>query len=43
MGNLRKPLYRVGPASTWEVRAIHLWETVRQHLDTPLATDEFSH
>ena len=43
MGNLRTPLYRVGPASTWEVRAIHLWETVRKQLDTPLATDEFSH
>lgn len=43
IGNLPTPLYRMGPASTWEVRAIHLWETVRQHLDTPLATDEFSH
>ena len=43
MGNLRTPFYRVGPASTWEVRAIHLWETVRKQLDTPLATDEFSH
>lgn len=43
MGNLRTPFYRVGPASTWEVRAIHLWETVRKQLDTPLTTDEFSH
>ena len=41
MDNLRSPFCRVGPASTWEVRATHLWETLRRQLDTPLAPDEF--
>jgi choline monooxygenase len=41
MENLRSPFYRVGPASTWEVRAEHLWPTVRQQVATPLAPDEF--
>ena len=42
MDNLRSPFCRVGPASTWEVRATHLWETLRHQLDTPLAPDEFA-
>ena len=41
MTNLRSPFYRVGPPSTWEVRAVHLWRTVREQLATPLAPDEF--
>jgi len=41
MSNLRSPFYRVGPPSTWEVRAVHLWRTVREQLATPLAPDEF--
>ena len=42
MENLRSPFFRVGPASTWEVRATRLWDTVRRLLDTPLAPDEFA-
>lgn len=42
MDNLRSPFARVGPASIWEVRATHLWETLRRQLDTPLASDEFA-
>ena len=42
MDNLRSPFARAGPASTWEVRATHLWDTVRGLLDTPLAPDEFA-
>ena len=41
MQNLRSPFCRVGPSATWEVRAVHLWRTVRAQLDTPLAADEF--
>ena len=41
MDNLRSPFYRVGPASTWEVRAANLWEVVRRQVATPLAPDEF--
>jgi hypothetical protein len=42
MENLRSQLFRVGPPAAWEVRAVHLWKTVREQLATPLADDEFA-
>ncbi len=41
MANLRSPLYRVGPASKWEGRAVHIDRLVRADMATPLAEDEF--
>ncbi|TMK58470.1 MAG: aromatic ring-hydroxylating dioxygenase subunit alpha [Actinobacteria bacterium] len=41
MKNLRSPFYRVGPPSTWEARAAHFMQQVRQDVATPLAADEF--
>lgn len=42
MRNLRSPFYRVGPPTTWEGRAAHFMQTVRDDVATPLAPDEFT-
>ena len=36
------PFYRVGPPSTWEARAAHFMQQVRNDVATPLAPDEFA-
>ena len=41
MENLRSPLYRVGPPSNWEGRALHIDRLIRRDVETPLAIDEF--
>lgn len=41
MTNLRAPYFRVGPASTWEGRAAHVMNLIRDDVATPLAADEF--
>jgi choline monooxygenase len=42
MANLRSPFYRVGPPTTWEGRAAHVMQLIRQDVATPLADDEFA-
>jgi phenylpropionate dioxygenase-like ring-hydroxylating dioxygenase large terminal subunit len=41
MENLRSPFYRVGPPTTWEGRAAHVMQRIREDVATPLAPDEF--
>jgi choline monooxygenase len=41
MQNLRSPFYRVGPPTTWEGRAAHVMQLIREDVATPLAQDEF--
>ncbi|MBI5089604.1 MAG: aromatic ring-hydroxylating dioxygenase subunit alpha [Actinobacteria bacterium] len=41
MANLRSPFYRVGPPTTWEGRAAHVMQLIRDDVATPLAPDEF--
>jgi phenylpropionate dioxygenase-like ring-hydroxylating dioxygenase large terminal subunit len=42
MENLRSPFYRVGPPTTWEGRAAHVMQRIREDVATPLAPDEFA-
>lgn len=42
MENLRSPFYRVGPPTTWEGRAAHVMQRIREDVATPLADDEFA-
>lgn len=41
MENLHSPFYRVGPPTTWEGRAAHVMQRIREDVATPLAPDEF--
>jgi phenylpropionate dioxygenase-like ring-hydroxylating dioxygenase large terminal subunit len=40
--NLRSPFYRVGPPTSWEGRAAHVMQRIREDVATPLAPDEFA-